>query len=258
MTNSENSALQEFLRREFESWQSQYYRDVYSLFEKGDGQQLFVALGRWEHGFRTFLRERFPRLVNIYDTQATPSIPLTQASDALQIFKPYKSNQIEAFLAKCIEDAGNGDLDQYYAAPDNIETISPLETEETQAVKVFISYSHQDKSFVKKLSAELEGQGVKVWWDYDSLQGGQDWQKEIELGIKQCDFFLVVLTPEAVESEWVGNEITYAGQAQKMIIPLHLKKCDIPIGLIKKQYIDFEKQTQKAAIQELLGILKTN
>jgi hypothetical protein len=36
---------------------------------------------------------------------------------------------------------------------------------------------------------------------------------------------------------------------------MHLKKCDIPIGLIKKQYIDFEKQTQKAAITELIKIL---
>ncbi|HLE91720.1 MAG TPA: TIR domain-containing protein, partial [Anaerolineales bacterium] len=62
--------------------------------------------------------------------------------------------------------------------------------------------------------------------------------------------------PEAINSEWVGNEITYANQAQKTIIPLHLKKCEIPISLIKKQYIDFEKQTQKAAIKELLGILK--
>ena len=126
-----------------------------------------------------------------------------------------------------------------------------------QATKVFISYSHQDKSFAKKLAGELEGQGMKVWWDFDSLKGGQDWQKEIEKAIKQCNFFLVTLTHDAIASEWVGNEITYASNAQKTIIPLHLKKCEIPISLIKKQYIDFEKQTQKAAIKELLGILKT-
>jgi internalin A len=126
-----------------------------------------------------------------------------------------------------------------------------------QPTKVFISYSHQDKVFAKKLAGELESQGMKVWWDFESLKGGQDWQKEIERGIKQCDFFLVALTPDAVTSEWVGNEITYASNAQKTIIPLHLKKCEVPIGLIKKQYIDFDKQTQKAAIKELIGILKS-
>jgi internalin A len=138
------------------------------------------------------------------------------------------------------------------------ELLNGIRPSKNQAVKVFISYAHKDKSFAKKLAGELENQAMKVWWDFDSLKGGQDWQKEIERGIKQCDFFLVALTKDAVESEWVGNEITYASNAQKTIIPLHLKKCEVPIGLIKKQYIDFEKQTQKAAIKELLGILKSN
>jgi len=134
-----------------------------------------------------------------------------------------------------------------------LDGVRPLKN---QVAKVFISYARKDKSFVKKLAGELEGQGIIVWWDYDSLKGGQDWQKEIERGIKQCNFFLVTLTPEAIASEWVGNEITYASQIQKTIIPLHLKECDIPIGLIQKQYIDFEKQTQKAAIKELTELLK--
>jgi internalin A len=137
------------------------------------------------------------------------------------------------------------------------ELLDGVRPPKNQSVKVFISYSHQDKSFAKKLAGELETQGMKVWWDFDSLKGGHDWQKEIERGIKSCDFFLVALTPDAVNSEWVGNEILYTSNAQKTIIPLHLKKCDIPIGLIKKQYIDFENQTQKAAIKELLGILKS-
>jgi hypothetical protein len=134
--------------------------------------------------------------------------------------------------------------------------LSGIRPEKTQTLKVFISYAHQDKTFIKKLTGELENQGMKVWWDFDSLKGGQDWQKEIERGIKQSDFFLVALTPDAIASEWVGNEITYASQAQKTIIPLHLKKCEVPIGLIKKQYIDFEKQTQKTALKKLIGLLK--
>lgn len=138
------------------------------------------------------------------------------------------------------------------------ELLDGIRPSKTQTTKVFISYSHQDKSFVKKLAGELEDQGMKVWWDFDNLKGGQDWQKEIEKAIKQCDFFLVALTPDAITSEWVGNEITYANQALKTIIPLHLKKCDIPIGLIKRQYIDFEKQTQKAAIKELMEILHSS
>ena len=136
------------------------------------------------------------------------------------------------------------------------ELLDGVRPSKNQAAKVFISYSHQDKAFVKKLAGNLEKEGMKVWWDFEALKGGQDWSKEIERGIKQCEYFLVALTPDAVKSEWVANEIAYALQAQKTIIPLHKKKCDIPIGLIKKQYIDFEKQTQKPALKELIGILK--
>jgi len=124
-----------------------------------------------------------------------------------------------------------------------------------QNADVFISYSHKDKAFVKKLAGRLSKDGSKVWWDFDSLKGGQDWQNEIEKGIRQCKYFLVVLTPDAVASEWVANEIAYAQQKGKRIIPLHLKSCDIPIGLIRKQYVDFEKKNHKEATEALLNIL---
>jgi internalin A len=126
------------------------------------------------------------------------------------------------------------------------------------ASNVFVSYSRKDKIFAKRVARELEKEGVGVWWDFESLEGGQDWQTEITKAIRQCDFFVVVLTPSAIQSEWVGNEIAYALQTQRRIIPLYLKKCDIPIGLVKKQFIDFEKHNKRAALKELLGILKAH
>jgi len=108
------------------------------------------------------------------------------------------------------------------------ELLEGVRPSKNQFAKVFISYAHKDKPFVKKLAVELEGAGMKAWWDFD-LQGGQDWQKEIERGIKQCDFFLVALTPDAVNSERVGNEILYASNAQKTIIPLHRRNAMFPL-----------------------------
>lgn len=136
------------------------------------------------------------------------------------------------------------------------ELLDGVRLSKTRVKTVFISYAHRDKTFTKKLANELEARGMKVWWDFDRLKGGQDWQKEIERAIKLCNFFLVILTPDGADSEWVGNEITYALQAQKIIIPLILKKCEVPISLIKKQYIDFGKQTRKVAIEKLVEVLK--
>jgi hypothetical protein len=136
------------------------------------------------------------------------------------------------------------------------ELLDGVRPSKNQAVKVFISYGHDDKPFVKKLAGDLGKDNIETWWDFDHLKGGDNWQKEIQKGIKLCNFFVVVLSPNSVDREWVLKEITYANEYKKKIIPLMLKECERPISVIEKQYIDFEKQTQKAAVKELLGILK--
>lgn len=135
------------------------------------------------------------------------------------------------------------------------ELLNGIRPSKNQAVKVFISYGHDDKKFVQKLAGELGKESIETWWDFDHLKGGHNWQKEIQQGIKRCDFFIVVLSPNSVDREWVLKEITYANEYKKKIIPLMLKECERPISVIEKQFIDFEKQTQKAATKELLGIL---
>ena len=137
------------------------------------------------------------------------------------------------------------------------ELLDGIRPAKTQTAKVFISYGHEDKTFVKKLAGELTKANIETWWDFDALRGGHDWQKEIQRGIKLCDYFVVVLSPNSVERDWVLKEITFANEYKKKIIPLKLQECERPISIIEKQYIDFEKQTQKAAIKELVKLLKT-
>jgi hypothetical protein len=124
-----------------------------------------------------------------------------------------------------------------------------------QSKKLFISYSHHDQVFVKKLASHLAEQGNIVWWDY-SIRGGQEWDREIEKAINECHHFLVVLTPHAVDSKWVRQEILFAGNKGKNIIPLLLTDCEMPILIIEKQHISFVTQKHPAALKELTDLLK--
>ena len=128
MSDPENITIQESIKHEFENWQKQYYDDVYSLFEKRDEQRLAIAFNHWEDGFLIFLRDKFPRLVKSYEVQAAPLIPPTMGGP-IENFKPYISNQIEAFLAQCIEDAKKGNLNQYYVAPNKVAKVSQVSPE---------------------------------------------------------------------------------------------------------------------------------
>ena len=129
MNKSENISQQEILAREFESWQKQYYDDVYSLFEKRDEHRLVIAFNLWEDRFIRFLEDRLPGMVETYKTQTSQFIPLSYHGGSLQDFKTSKSEKIEAFLAQYIVDARKGNLDSYYMAPKKYKRASQISRE---------------------------------------------------------------------------------------------------------------------------------
>lgn len=105
--------------------------------------------------------------------------------------------------------------------------------------KIFISYSRKDTDFVRKLAGDLETSGYDVWWDITDLQGGDDWVRTIPDAIASSQYFVVVLTPHSVESEWVRKEYTQALTLHKKIIPILLTPCNIPFALNTINFVNF-------------------
>lgn len=85
---------------------------------------------------------------------------------------------------------------------------------------IFISYAHTDSEFVDWLSENLQDRGYSVWLDYLNLLGGARWEDEITKGIQDCAYFVLVATPNAETSNYVGVEIRKARRNSKPIIPL--------------------------------------
>src|SRR3954469_22129643 len=74
-------------------------------------------------------------------------------------------------------------------------------------VEVFLSHSHHDKRLTVRIANELRGHGVAVWYSERHIAGAQQWIDQIGLALKRCDWFIVVLSPEAVDSMWVKREL---------------------------------------------------
>jgi hypothetical protein len=87
---------------------------------------------------------------------------------------------------------------------------------------IFISYAHADSDFVDSLSENLQDKGYPVWLDYLNLHGGTKWEDEIAKGIQDCTYFVLVATPNAETSDYVGKEIRIARRNSKPIIALML------------------------------------
>lgn len=107
--------------------------------------------------------------------------------------------------------------------------------------KVFISYSRKDIDFVRKLAGDLERAGYDVWWDITDLRGGDDWVRNIPEAIKASPYFIVVLSPNSIESEWVRKEYTQALSLRKKIIPLMFIACEVPFALNTINFVNFSE-----------------
>ena len=85
----------------------------------------------------------------------------------------------------------------------------------------FISYGRADsKQFAEQLNKRLTSLGYTVWFDFNDIPLGVDYQKQINDGIEKADNFLFLISPHSVNSEYCGLEIELALKHKKRIIPL--------------------------------------
>ncbi|MBC7813516.1 MAG: PD40 domain-containing protein [Burkholderiales bacterium] len=86
---------------------------------------------------------------------------------------------------------------------------------------VFISYSKKNRDYARKLADDLLVRGFNVWID-DHIDYGDSWERVIFKAIDDCAAFLVIMTPEAYESDWVLRECQYAERRKKPQYPILL------------------------------------
>lgn len=78
--------------------------------------------------------------------------------------------------------------------------------------KVFISYTGRDdlsKTISKAVFDHLKDVGFAVWRDEQRLIAGEVWHEQLVRSLMGTHSGVLLLTPEALESEWVLKEATY-------------------------------------------------
>lgn len=120
----------------------------------------------------------------------------------------------------------------------------------------FISYSRTDKDFALALARELRAASYLVWLDQLDIPTGARWDDEVEKALREHEIFLIILTPASVSSENVKDEIGYAIDHGKRLLPILLKPCDVPLRLRRFQYVDFTKIEFKEGLQRTKQLLE--
>jgi hypothetical protein len=104
--------------------------------------------------------------------------------------------------------------------------------------KAFFSYSRQDSEFALQLAKDLRAGGAAVWIDQLEIPPGRPWDTAIEEAVDNSSILLVVLSPESIQSENVMNEVAYAIEEKKLVIPVMYRECKLPLRLRRTQYVD--------------------
>ena len=102
---------------------------------------------------------------------------------------------------------------------------------------IFISYSHKDSEYAHKLADSLQERGLAAWID-DRIDYGTRWPRVIQEHVDTCSAFIVIMTPNSYESEWVQNELTRAKRKHKSIFPLLLEGSEPWLSVEATQYCD--------------------
>lgn len=124
-----------------------------------------------------------------------------------------------------------------------------------QKQQVFISYSRKDIKFARRLANDLESAGFEAWWDISDLKGGDDWVRVIPKAIAASQFFVVLLSPDSILSEWVSKEYTYALVNRMKIIPAMIRPCNVPFALNTINYVNFTTDDYETGFNNLLRAL---
>jgi very-short-patch-repair endonuclease len=105
-------------------------------------------------------------------------------------------------------------------------------------MKLFVSYSRDDKNEVYALAAALRDETPHDVWIDRRLVGAELWWAAILDQIEACQCFIAILTPRSAVSIYCTAELAYALALHKPVLPVLLKPCDLPPALKDVQFED--------------------
>ncbi|OGZ28564.1 MAG: hypothetical protein A2427_02365 [Candidatus Nealsonbacteria bacterium RIFOXYC1_FULL_40_7] len=102
-----------------------------------------------------------------------------------------------------------------------------------RTVRVFVSYSTEDKKFAGELKQQLEELGLEVFIAHEDINPSSDWQETILNNLKSTDIFMPVMTKNFHVSFWTDQESGIAFGEEKFIMPIAVDGV-VPYGFLGK------------------------
>ena len=139
---------------------------------------------------------------------------------------------------------------------------------------IFISYRAKDpdRHLAREFFDSLKSAGHDPFLAEESIRWGEKWPRRIEEALQQCDYFLLLLSPDAMNSDMVTEEVARVKQIQQSnsgqrphILPLRVQfglneplnyDLDGYLGRIQQRVWNSSQDTQ-SVIDDMLRLIST-
>ncbi len=121
--------------------------------------------------------------------------------------------------------------------------------------RYFLSYARADEQFALRLAQDLKAAEIDVWVDQLDILPSQLWDRALEAALQASAGVVVILSPRSAASENVLDEVGFALDRGKDVVPVLYERCEIPLRLNRIQRIDFT-QDYGSALERCKSVLK--
>ncbi len=127
--------------------------------------------------------------------------------------------------------------------------------EKKSNLRVFLSYAASDAAQALRIrSVLLKQPDIKIFTT-DTLSAGENWIPKLRRALLESDLFIVLLSPNAVESKWVLYELGAAWGLNKPIIPVVTQlemSGKVPLVLRDVPLLSIEDLENSSAVNQIL------
>ena len=89
---------------------------------------------------------------------------------------------------------------------------------------IHVSYGRADRAYVDRLVRYLSEAGLDVWHDSQlDISQGVRWDSVMRESVMTCAALVVVMSPSSDSSRWVDEEVRFALEQGKPVLPLLLE-----------------------------------
>ena len=125
--------------------------------------------------------------------------------------------------------------------------------------RIFLSYLQRDSRLAGELTIALRKMGVDSFQTGLTISAGNMWSTAIDEGIRRADAVVVLLSsPEAARSSWIGYEVGFAQGLGKTVVLLRSidwSVADYPTDLQHLRMIDLDPKSPEKTARALMANL---